>query len=112
MHGVLERHLPAGAPFVRMVFSLNDSAEIERLFRGAGFRDVRLTSGEKELRLPPPKEFLWQYIQCTPLAGLVAETDRTVLEALERDVVAGWQPWVQDGGVTYRQGMIVATARK
>ena len=112
LHDKMARHLPAGAPFVSMVFSLNDTAEIERLFRGAGFRDVSIKSGTKELHLPSPKDFLWQYIQCTPLAGLVAGADPEVLTALERDVVGGWQPWVRDGGLTYQQGMIVTTARK
>ena len=106
------RHVPPGSQFVRMVFSLNDPKAIEALFRGTGFADVTVRVFTKQLHLPSPREFLWQYVHCTPLAGLVADADTDLLEALERDVVAGWQPWVTDGGMTYEQGMIVTTARK
>jgi ubiquinone/menaquinone biosynthesis C-methylase UbiE len=113
--GVLEdamaRHLPEGAPFVRTVFSLNDNAEIEPLFRGAGFRDVELRRYVKDLRLPPPRDALWQYVQSTPLAATAAEASDVVLSAIERDVVKGWEPWVTNGGLTYQQEMIVTTAR-
>jgi SAM-dependent methyltransferase len=38
---VMARHVgPEAAAFVRLVFSLNDPAELERLLRDAGFRDV------------------------------------------------------------------------
>jgi ubiquinone/menaquinone biosynthesis C-methylase UbiE len=112
LENAMERHLPDGAPFVRTVFSLNDVAEIERLFRDAGFRDVELRRYEKELRLPPPRDALWQYVQSTPLSAAVSEASDAVRSALERDVVEGWAPWVTDGGLTYRQEMIVTTARR
>lgn len=112
MDDAFARHIPAGAGFVRMVFSLNDTATIDQLFRSAGFHDVTVRSHEKVLNLPSPREFLWQYIQSTPLSGLVAEADGDVLAALERDVVTGWQPWVRDGGMSCQQGVIVTTARK
>jgi ubiquinone/menaquinone biosynthesis C-methylase UbiE len=114
--GVLEdalaRHLPAGAPFMRAVFALNDDAGIERLFRSAGFRDVELRRYEKEMHLPPPRDLLWQYLLSTPLAAAVAEASDAIRSALERDVVKGWEPWITDDGLTYRQGMIVTTARR
>jgi ubiquinone/menaquinone biosynthesis C-methylase UbiE len=114
--GVLDaafaRRIPGAAEFVRAVFSLNDPAEVERLFRDAGFRDVAVRQYTKTLRLPPPRDFLWQYVQCTPLAGQLAEADHTLLESLERDVVDGWQPWTTGDGISYEQGMIVATARR
>jgi ubiquinone/menaquinone biosynthesis C-methylase UbiE len=78
----------------------------------AGFDDVTVRSHEKEITLPSPREFLWQYIQSTPLSVLVAEAGGDVVAALERDVVTGWQPWVGGGGMSNRQGVIVTTARK
>lgn len=108
----MTRYLPAAAVFVRMVFALHDIDEIERLFRGAGFRNVAVRRDEKVLRLPTPREFLWQYISSTPLAGAVAEAHGNLLADLERDVVDQWQPWVRDGGMTHHQGVVVATARK
>jgi hypothetical protein len=94
------------------VFALNDDAGIERLFRDAGFRDVELRRYEKEMHLPPPRDLLWQYLLSTPLAAAVAEASDAVRSALERDVVKGWEPWITDDGLTYRQGMIVTTARR
>ena len=106
------RHLPAGSPFVRKVFSLNNATEIEQLFRDAGFGDVIVRKDAMPLRLPAARDFLWQYVHSTPLAGIVAGADDEALRTLERDVVANWQPWAKDGGLAYQQDMIVATARK
>lgn len=113
--GVLDqaaRRIPGASEFVRAVFSLDDPDEVERLFRGAGFRDVTVRRYAKTLRLPSPREFLWQYVQCTPLAEQVAGAEHEVLAALEREVVAGWQPWVANGGLAYEQEMLVAVARR
>jgi ubiquinone/menaquinone biosynthesis C-methylase UbiE len=112
LDGAFERHLPAGAGFVRAVFSLNDTAEVERLFRGAGFDDFSVRREALELVLPSAQEFLWQYVQSTPLAGLVEQADSDTLAALERDVVDGWRPWVRGDRLASQQGMIIATARK
>ena len=106
------RLLPAGSPFVRKVFSLNNASEIEQLFRDAGCGDVTLGKDAIQLRLPAARDFLWQYVHSTPLAGIVAGADEEALSTLERDVVAKWQPWVKDEGLAYQQDMIVATARK
>jgi ubiquinone/menaquinone biosynthesis C-methylase UbiE len=112
LDAAFERHLPAGDGFVRAVFSLNDTGEVERLLRGAGFEDFSVRREALVLQLPSAREFLWQYVQSTPLAGLVAQAESDVLAALERDVVSGWQRWARDGGLASQQGMIVATARK
>jgi ubiquinone/menaquinone biosynthesis C-methylase UbiE len=114
--GVLDaafaRCIPAAAAFVRAVFSLNDTGEVERLFRGAGFRNVTVRQYTRTLRLPAPRDFLWQYVQCTPLAAQLVDADHALLESLERDVVEGWKPWTTGGGMAYEQGMILATARR
>ena len=109
----LSRHVgDEAARFVRMVFSLNETAKVEQLLQTAGFRDVTVRTENKSLRLPPANDFLWQYVHCTPLTGLLSQMDSNQTAALENDVVRGWQPWSHDGGMTYEQGMIVATARK
>jgi SAM-dependent methyltransferase len=113
---VLERafahHVPAGAPFVGAVFSLNDPDELARLFRDAGLAGVTVRAEAKELRLPAAKEMLWEYVHCTPLAATVAEERPDVADALEREVVREWQPWTQDGGLAYEQTVLVMTGRK
>jgi ubiquinone/menaquinone biosynthesis C-methylase UbiE len=109
----MTRHVgsEAGA-FVRMVFSLDDPAIIDRLFREAGFVDVNVRTYAKELRLPEAREFLWQYVHCTPLTGMLASLDATRIAALERDVVDRWAQWSDADGMKYEQGMNLAKARK
>jgi ubiquinone/menaquinone biosynthesis C-methylase UbiE len=109
----MSRHVggEAGA-FVRMVFSLDDPAIIERLFREAGFADVNVRTYVKDLRLPEAREFLWQYVHCTPLTGMLASLDAARIAALERDVVDRWARWSDADGMSYGQGMHVAKARK
>jgi SAM-dependent methyltransferase len=100
------------AAFVRLVFSLHDPSEIRDLINGAGFRNVAIQPGTKTLRLPAPEEFLWQYVQSTPLAPALAEVNEESRAALERDVVAKWQKFVEDGRLMFQVRIIVATAQK
>lgn len=112
MADALARHVAAGAAgFVHHVFSLHDEAAIRDLVGGAGFRDVVVQADDVVLRLPPPGEFLWQYVHGTPLAGAVAPLDDARREALERDVVAGWREFVEDGALVLEARVVVATAR-
>jgi SAM-dependent methyltransferase len=113
MDEALARYIsPEAAKFVRVVFALHDPAEVQGLISGAGFCDVAIQSGTKKLRLPAPQEFLWQYVQSTPLGGVVAQVDDESRAALERDVVAKWQEFVEDGALMLEVGGVVATARK
>jgi ubiquinone/menaquinone biosynthesis C-methylase UbiE len=113
MDDAFARHgMPAAASFVRLVFSLNDPATLEQLFRDAGLREVRVQSSPKQLRLPPARDFFWQYLQCTPLAATMTEIGGDLLDALEREVVEGWREWATDDGLTYSQPILVATGRK
>ncbi|HMA41323.1 MAG TPA: methyltransferase domain-containing protein [Gemmatimonadales bacterium] len=113
MDQALRRHVgPAAAAFVQLVFSLHDPDEIERLFGDAGLRKVAVGRSGRTLRLPPPEEFLWQYIHSTPLAGTTGQLADGRRAALEREVVARWQPWLEEGALTYHQDVIVATGIK
>jgi ubiquinone/menaquinone biosynthesis C-methylase UbiE len=106
------RHVGAEAgAFVRMVFSL-DPGLLQRLLQEAGYQEVLVSTIPKQVHLPPPAEFLWQYIQCTPLAATVAGLPEKDRAALEHDVVAQWRRWPEHGGMTYMQEITVATARK
>jgi ubiquinone/menaquinone biosynthesis C-methylase UbiE len=109
----LSRHIkPEISAFVDLVFSLHDTGELQHLISGAGFREVAIRSDTQTLRLPAPEEFLWQYVLSTPLANAVAEVDNERRYALERDVVAKWEAFVEDGALTLEVGLVVATARK
>jgi ubiquinone/menaquinone biosynthesis C-methylase UbiE len=107
------RHgMETAASFVRAVFSFNDPSEARRLFQDAGFRDVEARRLEKPLRLPPPREFFWQYVKCTPIAAVVGQLAADTQSAIEREVVEGWQKWVDAGGLAYSQPILLVTARK
>jgi ubiquinone/menaquinone biosynthesis C-methylase UbiE len=109
----MERHVGAeSAGFVHQVFSPNDPSELQHLASDAGFDHVAADASTRTFRLPPAKEFLWQYVCSTPLAGLVAEVGAEERDALERQVVREWQDFEEDGGLTYRQEIVVMTARR
>jgi hypothetical protein len=113
MHDAIERHADAGiASFVRLVFSLNDPAELDRLLAGAGFTDVIVRAVKKELRLPPAGDFLWQYIQCTPIGASIMALDERRRAALHREVVEGWRRWTDGSGMTCEQGILIASGRR
>jgi hypothetical protein len=112
MDDALARHVgPAAARFVGAVFSLADPGELEELLRSAGFGDVVVTTTTKRLQLPPPADFLWQYVQCTPMGAIVAQAEDARQDDLERDVVAQWQEFVEDGALVVDQPIVTATAR-
>ena len=109
----MERHIsPQAAGFVRQVFSLHDTTEIEGLMGKAGFRDVEVGGRMRTLRLPPAEEFLWQYVQSTPLSQEVSHADEEAREALESEVLPKWQRLEDDGVLLCQQRIVVANARK
>jgi ubiquinone/menaquinone biosynthesis C-methylase UbiE len=113
MAEALARHIgPEAAGFVNHVFSLHDTAEIQSLVSSAGFLDLSVQSDTKQLGLPGPEEFLWQYVQSTPLAGVVARVSDERRGSLERDLVSKWQAFVKDRALVLHVRVVVATARK
>lgn len=113
MGEALARHVsPEAARFIHHVFSLHDTAEVRDLVSEAGFDDVSVESDTRRLRLPAPEAFLWQYVASTPLAGAVAQVDDERLGLLERDVVAAWREFVEEGALVLEARVVVATARR
>jgi ubiquinone/menaquinone biosynthesis C-methylase UbiE len=113
MREALGRHIGAeAAGFVNHVFSLHDRAELQSLMNRAGFRDVSVEADVKSLRLPAPKEFFWQYVHSTPLAGVVGQVSEERRRILERDVVAQWQEFVKNRGLMLQVRILLATAWK
>lgn len=107
------RHIGVeAAGFVHHVFSLHDTAELRNMMNDAGLRDVTVQAKTKTLRLPAPRDFLWQYVHSTPLVAVVAEAPDEARAAMERDVVATWQGFEQDGVLTDDVRLVVASARK
>jgi hypothetical protein len=91
---------------------MHDADELSELMRGAGFRKVDIQAQPKALRLPAPKDFLWQYLYSTPLAEAVAQAGEARREALERDVCEKWQAFVVDGAMLLQVGVTTAIAQK
>ena len=113
LEAALARHLgPDAAAFVQAVFSLHDPIELRDLLTAAGFAPVEAWPTTKRLFLPPPADFLWQYVHSTPLAGPAADLEDEPRSVLEREVVAGWQPFIEDGALVLQQPVTLATARK
>ncbi len=90
---------PEAAAFERTVFSLHDKGEIRTLFDEAGFAKVAVESSTARLNLPGPRDFLWQYINSTPMVGTVMKVDEATRTAFERDVTEKWQPFRANGGM-------------
>ena len=111
MAEAMARHLgQEGAKFIDLVFSLHDGSEVRALFEQAGFRDVQVDVKSKRLVVPPPRQFLWQYIHSTPLAQLATTLDRRVRGAVERDVCPKWEEFVVDGNIHFEVGMTTVSA--
>jgi ubiquinone/menaquinone biosynthesis C-methylase UbiE len=98
------------APFVHAVFSLNDADEIRQLARNAGFGQVTLTQEMKPLKLPRAKDFMWQYINCTPMINVVAGATNKQRRSLEREVCEQWQKFSSGDGLAIEVCMTTLTA--
>ena len=113
MTDALARHLSAeAASFGDLVFSMHNVDELRDLMRSAGFREVDVQAKSKSLRLPAPRDFLWQYIDSTPLAEAAGRAGEAKRAALERDVCARWQAFVVDGTMQLQVGMTTVSALK
>jgi ubiquinone/menaquinone biosynthesis C-methylase UbiE len=97
--------------FVRAVFSMHDADVQVGMLRQAGFADVTAHVETVPLRLPAPVDFLWQYINLTPMGGFVAQASAAQQSAMEQQVVEAWQPHVVDGRLRLDQPMVVVTGR-
>jgi ubiquinone/menaquinone biosynthesis C-methylase UbiE len=103
---------PECASFVHAVFSLHDVDEIRSLATGAGFGDVEIRSEPVTLRLPPPADFLWQYVHSTPMGAVVSQIDQQRREALERDFCERCRDFVKEGALAGAVPMTTLTARR
>ncbi len=102
---------PDLAGFVHAIFSMSDPTAHEQLLREAGFGSVEANVAITTIRLPPPKEFLWQYINLTPLGAFVSQAPEEAQAALEADVVDQWQEFLERGAGAVDQPMVIATGR-
>jgi len=109
---IVDHISPELGGFVRAVFSMHDPDAVATLLRDAAFDDVSSTVSTVTLRLPAPAEFLWQYVNLTPMGPFVSQATEAARSAMERQVVDGWQPYVVDGKTLLDQPMVIATGRR
>ncbi len=98
--------------FVRAVFSMPDPESLAALLRDAGLADAKATVEPATLRLPAPAEFLWQYINLTPMRPFVAAAPAEAQAAMERQMVRDGARFVAHGGVAVDQPMVIGTGRQ
>jgi trans-aconitate methyltransferase len=108
---IVDHISPELGGFVRAVFSMHEPEAVATLLREAGLDDVSSTVTTVTLRLPPPAELLWQYINVTPMGPFVAHAPEAARSAMERQAVETMQPYVVDGATVVDQPMVVATGR-
>lgn len=109
----LRRHVsPGSAGFVDAVFSLHDADELRSLVEEAGFGRVEVRSEEMALDLGAPRDFLWGYVESTPVAAEVADLDEESRQALEREFVAACEPRLTKGMLKGAVRMTTVVGRK
>ena len=62
--------------------------------------------------LPPPSDFLWQYVHSTPLAGPLGEIGDGARAALEQDVTSAWRTFLDGDALQFDGNAVLTTARK
>ena len=113
MEQALVEHISADlGGFVGAVFSMHDPDVVGSLLDDAGLVEVEVHVSTSTLHLGDPAEFLWQYINLTPMGPFVAQASEQAQAAMERQVVESWQPYVVNGVTPVEQPMVIASGRR
>ena len=99
---------PELGAFVSAVFSMHDPSVLVDLLQEAGFGDVTSKEYTATFDLPGPAEFLWNYINLTPMGPLVADASEKAKAEMERQVVEAWTPSVVNRRIPVEQPMALA----
>ena len=103
---------PEAAGFVGAVFSMDDRAELEAMLELAGIDEVESSSYTARLDLPGPAELLWNYINLTPMAPIVAAAPAATKDAMEQQFIDDTAGSLVDGRVAIDQPMNLAIGRR
>jgi len=110
---VLGTHLgPEASRFIQTVFSVHDPTDMQSMLEEAGFTAVDVDLGTIPLRVAPPADFVWQYVNSTPLAALAANLDEEGCVAVEQAVIERCEPFTDRGALVIEPQILVATARR
>ena len=109
----LTQHVgPQAGNFVNRVFSIHDLAEIEVLLQSARFSDVSVHATKHDLKLPPAREFLWQYIHSTPIVQSISQVRPDARNEFENAVLTDWKEFESDGVLRHNLRLVVASGVK
>lgn len=109
--GALERHVPAGAGFVKAVSSFGDAGSLRRLLVDAGWNDVGITVEIAPVRFPSVEEFVRNIIDIAPVPAL-QQLDESARQAITAEVAEAVPAYVDDAGFTFPMEAHVAVARR
>ncbi len=109
-HAIVENLGPDLGAFVTAVFSMPDPASLGEVLAAAGFENVSSMEYSATLNLPGPAEFLWNYINLTPMGGLVADAPEEAKDATERQFVSACAQWLVEGRMPAEQPVALAWA--
>jgi len=108
----LAKHIhPRCGQFPEMVFSLHDHDELRGLLANSGFADIEIHTATRTLPLPEAKDFLWQYVHCTPLAEPVGAATAEQRAAAEREISEGWAQLMANGSLAVEVDMTTVIGR-
>ncbi|NNF54199.1 MAG: methyltransferase domain-containing protein [Acidimicrobiales bacterium] len=103
---------PGTSMFIHGVFALHDATTAQDLMEAAGFEQIQVETTTMPLRVAPPAEFFWQYVQSTPLSAAVSGLDEWARVALEDEVVERCAGFV-DGDVSVMEpGLLIVTGHR
>jgi ubiquinone/menaquinone biosynthesis C-methylase UbiE len=109
----LARHVgPEAAGFLHMTGSVAD--ELEDLVKETDFQDLAVRSVSRKLHFSSPEAFVWEIIQCTPLAWMAAvnQANESTRANVINEVSARLEPYVDEDGLSFPIEARVATARR
>ena len=109
---IVEHIGPELGAFVGAVFSMHDQLALAALLDDAGFTDVSSKEYTARLTLPGAAQFLWNYINVTPMRPIVANASEEAKAALERHVVEAWSPHLVEGSTPVDQPVALAWGRR
>ena len=109
---IVEHIGPHLGSFVSAVFSMHDPTALAGLLHDAGFTDISSKEYTAHFTLPGPAEFLWNYINLTPMGPIVAQASDEAKASMERQVVESWTPHIVDETTPLNQPIALAWGRR
>jgi ubiquinone/menaquinone biosynthesis C-methylase UbiE len=111
----LTRHVsPEAGSFFRMTGALDDAAELRRLLEDAGFEKVNVRPSSGTLRFSSVEAFVWEAVQCTPLAWMASVTQANDLTRANviGEMEAKLSQYLNADGLTFPIEAHIATAQR